>query len=101
MKVRDKFIKEENQRSGIHTEELEINDLPPLVRAKVQARDFIQTVTELCGTQVHLSIKGQLFESGQKPQSGQKRLHLLIEAPSAQDASAALKEIKRHVEEVV
>lgn len=58
MKIRDQFIKDENQRVGIHTEEIEINDLPPMVRAKIQGRDFLQTVSELSGSQIQLSVKG-------------------------------------------
>ncbi len=41
MKIRDQFVKEDNKRSGIHTEELDINDLPPMVRAKIQGREFL------------------------------------------------------------
>ncbi len=46
-------------------------------------------------------MKGQFFEMGHKPQTGQRRLHLLIEAASKPEAVYALKEIKRNIEEVV
>ncbi len=52
MKIKEQFVRDDNQRTGIFTEEVEINDLPALVRAKVQSRDFLQTVTELCGSHI-------------------------------------------------
>lgn len=73
-----------------------------MVRATVQARDFLTTVSELTGAHgIHLSVKGQLFEGGNKPQPGVKRLHLLCEAQSRQDAINAAREIRRNIEEVV
>lgn len=35
LKIRDMFIEEENQREGIYTYEIEINDLQPIIRMKV------------------------------------------------------------------
>lgn len=35
IKIRDQFVEKENEKSGIFTEEIEINDYPPMVRGKV------------------------------------------------------------------
>lgn len=35
IKVRDQFVDKENEKSGIFTEELDINDYPQMVRARV------------------------------------------------------------------
>ena len=44
MKIRDLFIEEENEKEGIFTCEIEINDLQPMIRCKVQTKDFIQSI---------------------------------------------------------
>lgn len=41
LKIRDLFVEEENEREGIFTYEIEINDLPPALRCKVLSKDFL------------------------------------------------------------
>jgi hypothetical protein len=41
IQIRDQFVEKENEKSGIFTEEIDINDYPQIVRAKVQSRDFL------------------------------------------------------------
>ena len=41
LKIRDQFVDEENQREGIFTDEIEINDYQPSIRIKVQSKDFV------------------------------------------------------------
>ena len=41
LKIRDNFVDEQNEREGIVTKEIEINDLAPALRCKVLSKDFI------------------------------------------------------------
>lgn len=59
-KIRDEFIQLENQREGIYTYEIEINDLQPIIRGKVQSRDFISSIMDL--TSCKVSVRGTFVE---------------------------------------
>jgi len=52
MKIRDMFVEKENEKSGIFTDEVDINDYPQMVRAKVQSRDFLLSMGEMSGSKV-------------------------------------------------
>lgn len=41
IKIRNQFVEEKNESRGIFTDEIDINDYPQFVRAKVQSRDFL------------------------------------------------------------
>lgn len=92
-KVRDMFIEAENEREGIFTYEIEINDLQPIIRMKVQSKDFIGQIQEMTSCQVH--SKGVFVEAGKKPPLGSKKQHLSIEGTSKQNVQNAYNEIKR------
>jgi hypothetical protein len=47
-----KFIEKENEKAGVFTEEVDINDYPQMVRAKVQSRDFLISMGEMSGSKV-------------------------------------------------
>lgn len=92
-KVRDMFIEAENEREGIFTYEIEINDLQPIIRMKVQSKDFIGSIQEMTSCQV-LS-KGVFVEAGKKAPLGSKKQHLCIEGNNKQSVANAANEIKR------
>ena len=52
LKIRDLFIEEQNEREGIYTFEIEINDLPPMIRCKVLSKEFLSTIMEISSCQV-------------------------------------------------
>lgn len=93
LKIRDLFVEEENEREGIFTCEIEINDLAPQLRCKVLSKDFLIQIQEISSSKV--ACKGQFIETGKKPPAGVKKQHLHIEGSSRQDVSAAYNEIKR------
>jgi len=97
--IRNKFVEKENERSGIFTEEVEINDYPQFVRAKVQSWDYLSSIGEM--TSCKVQVKGQFYEVGRKPPPGHRRLYLLVEGQSKHEVSSAVKEIKRNLEEHV
>ena len=47
LKIRDLFIEEQNERDGIYIFEIEINDLPPMIRFKTLSKDFISQISEI------------------------------------------------------
>ena len=94
-------MQNDNVRSGIHTEDVDINDLPQMLRNKCQGKDFVQQAIELCGSHVQISVKGTHIETGKTPGPGQKRLHLMVEASSKQEAQLAYKEVRRIVDDLV
>ena len=63
----------------------------------MQGKDFQQSILELTGCK--LQTKGQYFEFGRKPPTGQKKLYIYIEGASKQEVANAYKEVKRFVEE--
>ena len=79
-KIRDMYLDEENQREGIFTYEVEINDLQPMIRGKIQSRDFISSIAEM--TSCKIANKGQFVEEGKKAAVGVKKQHLYIEGTS-------------------
>ena len=91
-------MEQENEKSGIFTEEIEINDYPQIVRGKVQQREFLKSISEL--TNCKILVKGTFFEAGKKPPAGHRRLHLYIESTSKHELSSAAKEIRRNLEEL-
>lgn len=97
-KIRDMYIDEENQREGIFTFEVEINDLQPMIRGKIQSRDFISSIAEM--TSCKISNRGQFVEDGKKPAVGVKKQHLYIEGTSKQSVANAYNEIKRQIDEL-
>lgn len=52
IKIRDQFVDKENEKSGIYTEELEINDYPQMVRARIQSRDFLTSIGEITNCKI-------------------------------------------------
>ena len=52
LKIRDLFIEEQNEREGIYAFEIEINDLPPMIRCKVLSKEFLSTIMEISSCQV-------------------------------------------------
>jgi hypothetical protein len=99
IKIRDQFVEKDNERSGIFTEELEINDYPQMVRARVQSRDFLTSIGEI--TNCKIQVKGTFFEVGARPPSGHRRLYLYVESVSKHEAASAIKEIKRTIEDLI
>ena len=65
------FVQEENLREGIHTREIEINDLQPMIRGRVQSREFLSGIAEMTSTKI--MNKGQLVEDGKKALPGVKK----------------------------
>lgn len=98
IKIRDQFVEKENEKSGIFTEEIEINDYPQMVRGKVQSKDFLMSVSEM--TNCRIVVKGSHFEAGKKPPAGHKRLHLYMESSSKHELMSAAKEIRRNLEDL-
>ena len=97
-KIRDLFIEEENIKEGIFTHELEINDLLPVIRGKIQSRDFIQSIQEM--TTCKISNRGTFVEEGKRAPIGQKKQYLHIEGSSQQNVVSAFNEIKRQIDEM-
>ena len=52
LKIRDLFVEEENEREGIFTCEIEINDLAPQLRCKVLSKDFLIQIQEISSSKV-------------------------------------------------
>lgn len=92
-------MEKDNEKSGIFTEEIEINDYPQMVRARVQSRDFLTSIGEITNSKI--SVKGTFFEVGTRPPAGHRRLYLLVESVSKHEAASALKEIKRTIEDLI
>lgn len=97
-KIRDMFIDQENQREGIFTQEIEINDLQPLIRGKVQSRDFLTSISEMTGCKI--MNKGIYVEEGKKAPTGTKKQFLYIEGTSNQNVVSAYNEVKRQIDEL-
>ena len=98
LKIRDIFIEEENERDGIFTHEIEINDLQPSVRCKVLSKDFILQISEISSSKI--TCKGIYVEAGKKPAVGTKKQYLHIEGTSKQNIATAYNEIKRQIDEL-
>ena len=92
-KIRDLFVEEENEREGIYTYEIEINDLMPLIRGKVQSREFVTSIQEM--TSCKIMNKGTFIEEGKKPPLGVKKQFLYIEGSNKGNVTNAYNEIKR------
>jgi len=71
LKIRDMFVENENEREGIFTYDIEINDLQPIIRCKVQSRDFITQIQEISSCKVQ--SKGVFIEAGKKVPLGSKK----------------------------
>ncbi|KAF8072380.1 RH42 [Scenedesmus sp. PABB004] len=78
--------------------EIEINDFPQTARWKVTHKGFQADLTELTGAAV--TTKGLYIKSGEPPE-GERKLYLLIEAPTEAQVRRAKQEIRRAVEEGV
>lgn len=98
LKIRDMFIECENEREGIFTYDIEINDLQPMVRCKVQSKDFISQIQEISSCKV--VSKGQFIEAGKKPPIGTRKQYLYVEGSSKQNVANAYNEIKRQIDEL-
>ena len=92
LKVRDQYMYAENAREGISTYEVEINDLAPVQRMKLQSKDFLSSIQEMCS--VKLSARGTFVEPGKKAPLGTRKQYLLIEG-SKSGAMQAYNEVKR------
>ena len=98
LKVRDQFVLAENAREGISSYEVEINDLAPQQRMKLQSKDFFSSIQEMCS--VKLSTRGTFVESGKRAPLGARKQYLLIEGAKT-GAMQAYNEVKRQIDEMV
>lgn len=78
--------------------DVEINDYPPAVRAKIMHRDEIKCLSDQLS--VSITAKGQYYAPGQKVPIGAKKLFLEIISQDAGSASRAYGFVKHHVEEM-
>jgi len=78
-------------------DELDINDYPPAARARATQRDNISRVTEETGAAV--ISRGVFIPSGKLSHSGERRLHLAIEASSLYAVKTAKAELSRILNE--
>jgi hypothetical protein len=78
---------------------LEINDYPQNVRARVQSRDFLTSLSEI--TNCKVQVKGTFFEVGQRPPTGHRRLYLYVESNNKHEAVSAIKEVRRTIEDLI
>lgn len=92
------FVQEENIREGIFTREIEINDLQPMIRGRVQSREFLTGISEM--TSCKIMNKGQLVEEGKKAPPGVKKQYLYIEGSSKSNVDSAYNELKRQIDEL-
>ena len=93
LKIRDLFIEEQNERDGIYTFEIEINDLPPQIRCKVLSKDFLSTIMEISSCQIF--SRGTFVDLGKKAPMGTKKQYLHIEGSSKVNVANAYNEVKR------
>eukprot|EP00879_Flechtneria_rotunda_P022675 GHRR01023947.1.p1 GENE.GHRR01023947.1~~GHRR01023947.1.p1 ORF type:complete len:330 (+),score=174.79 GHRR01023947.1:193-1182(+) len=78
--------------------EIVINDFPQNARWKVTHKGFQAEITELTGAAV--TTKGIYVAAGEPPE-GERKLYLLIEAPTEAQVRRAKQEIRKVIEEYV
>ena len=98
MRIRDQFVEAENTKDGIHSHEVDINDLNPHIRLKVQSKDFVKQVEEMCG--VRIFSRGTYTEPGKRAVLGTRKQYLLIEGSNKEAAMQAYNEVKRQIDEM-
>ena len=97
MKIRDEVHQEDEERGGNYSSQIIINDYPMEARAKVQSKEFSDMIFELTGC--GMSSRGEHIETGRKVKLGQEHLHLHISGQNKQDVMAAVREVKKVLEE--
>jgi ATP-dependent RNA helicase DDX46/PRP5 len=79
------------------SEELEINDYPQSVRWRVTNRENAVELMEI--TQSNIYVKGVYVQPGRSAPAGQRKLYIIVEATSPEEARSARAEIKRTMDE--
>jgi ATP-dependent RNA helicase DDX46/PRP5 len=87
---------EASQSGRFYTEELDINDYPPLARKKVTSKSGIAETIERHG--IHIINRGKHVEKGKKP-TDEGRLRIIIEGGSELSVKQSKAEIIRILEE--
>ncbi len=97
--VKDMTASKEGEVSSsgrFYTEELDINDYPPLARKKVTSKSGIAETIERHG--IHIINRGKHVEKGKKP-TEEGRLRIIIEGTSELSVKQSKAEIIRMLEE--
>ena len=89
--------KDETTASNFFSDELDINDYPPLARRKITMKTIMEDITERTGANV--IQRGSYKEPGKKLEHGERRLHLLIEAATEIQVKQCKLELTRLLDE--
>ena len=76
-----------------YTAILEVNDYPQKARARLGAKELIAQITEMY--RVSMTMRGEWVPPGRNPQSGEKKLHLVLDGPDRQNVEQAKEDLKR------
>eukprot|EP00727_Mastigamoeba_balamuthi_P004885 m51a1_g14395 putative probable atp-dependent rna helicase ddx46 (1222) ;mRNA; r:342551-347099 len=89
--------KQQAQQPEHYEAEIEINDYPQQARWKVTHKDALTAISEYTGAAV--TTRGMFVPPGRTAPPGERKLYLVIEAPTSDSVHKAKKEIKRILEE--
>ena len=89
--------KDETTASNFFSDELDINDYPPLARRKITMKTVMEDIIERTGANV--IQRGTFKEPGKKLELGERRLHLLIEAATELQVKQCKLELTRLLDE--
>jgi len=85
-----------NLAPGQHSQEVEINDYPQIVRQRVSTREPLLNIEELTGAK--LMVRGQYFANPAKMPEGARKLYVEMIGPSAQSVQKAKAEVVKMCE---
>jgi ATP-dependent RNA helicase DDX46/PRP5 len=76
-------------------QEIDMNDLPAVVRQKMMAKRFLNNIEN--DFKVSVTVKGRVFPAGTKPGTGEQKLTMIIESHNPQHVKNAVAELNRFI----